>query len=82
MQPSPPANWILHRHSFEWGKRTYLMGVLNITPDSFSDGGEFSTASAALTQAQQIVAAGADIIDVGGQSTRPGAGENFPTRGT
>ena len=75
MQPSPPANWILHGHSFEWGKRTYLMGVLNITPDSFSDGGEFNTASAALTQAQQLVAAGADIIDVGGQSTRPGAGE-------
>ena len=59
--------------SFEWGKRTYLMGVVNVTPDSFSDGGEFSTPMAALAQAQKLVAAGADIIDIGGQSTRPGA---------
>jgi hypothetical protein len=42
------------------------MGVLNVTPDSFSDGGKFNTPAAALTQAQQLVAAGADIIDVGG----------------
>ncbi|KZL49840.1 dihydropteroate synthase [Nodularia spumigena CENA596] len=49
------------------------MGVLNITPDSFSDGGVFNNRSAALAQAQAMVAAGADIIDVGGQSTRPGA---------
>lgn len=58
---------------FDWGQRTYLMGVLNVTPDSFSDGGEFNTTAAALSQAQALVAAGADIIDVGGQSTRPGA---------
>jgi dihydropteroate synthase len=58
---------------FDWGQRTYLMGVLNVTPDSFSDGGEFNTTSAALAQAQALVAAGADIIDVGGQSTRPGS---------
>jgi dihydropteroate synthase len=58
---------------FTWGQRTYLMGVLNVTPDSFSDGGKFNTTSAALAQAQAMVAAGADIIDVGGQSTRPGA---------
>jgi dihydropteroate synthase len=49
------------------------MGVLNVTPDSFSDGGEFSTTTAAVAQAQALVASGADIIDVGGQSTRPGA---------
>jgi dihydropteroate synthase len=49
------------------------MGILNVTPDSFSDGGDFNTASTALAQAQAMVAAGADIIDVGGQSTRPGA---------
>lgn len=49
------------------------MGILNVTPDSFSDGGKFNTISAALTQAQAMVAAGADIIDIGGQSTRPGA---------
>ncbi|WP_141105954.1 dihydropteroate synthase [Nodularia sp. NIES-3585] len=58
---------------FVWGQRTYLMGVLNITPDSFSDGGVFNNSTAALAQAQAMVAAGADIIDVGGQSTRPGA---------
>ena len=58
---------------FAWGQRTYMMGILNFTPDSFSDGGKFNTTSAALTQAQAMVAAGADIIDIGGQSTRPGA---------
>ncbi|AFY54990.1 Dihydropteroate synthase [Rivularia sp. PCC 7116] len=59
--------------NFNWGTRTYLMGVLNVTPDSFSDGGEFNEPAAALNQAQALAAAGADIIDVGGQSTRPGA---------
>jgi len=49
------------------------MGVLNVTPDSFSDGGKFNTTTAALAQAQAMIAGGADIIDVGGQSTRPGA---------
>jgi dihydropteroate synthase len=49
------------------------MGVLNITPDSFSDGGEFFSADRALIRAQQMVAAGAAVIDVGGESTRPGA---------
>ena len=63
----------MRSHLFEWGRQTYLMGVLNVTPDSFSDGGEFNTPDAALAQAQQLVAAGADIIDLGGQSTRPGA---------
>lgn len=70
-----PATWIIRGHSFEWGQRTYLMGVLNVTPDSFSDGGKFNTPDAALAQAQHFVEAGADIIDVGGQSTRPGATE-------
>ena len=67
------SNLIIRGRCFEWGQRTYLMGILNVTPDSFSDGGEFNTTSAALVQAQALVAAGADIIDVGGQSTRPGA---------
>lgn len=62
---------------FEWGRRTYLMGVLNVTPDSFSDGGEFNAIATALAQAQALQAAGADIIDIGGQSTRPGA-EQIP----
>ena len=66
-------NLTIRDHCFTWGKRTYIMGILNITPDSFSDGGKFNTTSAALTQAEAMVSAGADIIDIGGQSTRPGA---------
>ena len=65
--------WEMRDFSFEWGKRTYLMGVVNITPDSFSDGGECAKPLEALAQAQKLVEAGADIIDIGGQSTRPGA---------
>ncbi|HLO49630.1 MAG TPA: dihydropteroate synthase [Kamptonema sp.] len=61
--------------SFEWCKRTYIMGVLNVTPDSFSDGGQFNTLESATAQAQQMVENGVDIIDIGGQSTRPGAEE-------
>ena len=59
--------------NFDWGNRTYLMGVLNVTPDSFSDGGQFQTVSAALDRSIQMVAAGVDIIDIGGESTKPGA---------
>ncbi|HUS12390.1 MAG TPA: dihydropteroate synthase [Pyrinomonadaceae bacterium] len=54
------------------GKRTLLMGVLNVTPDSFSDGGEFFSLDKALAHADRMIAEGADIIDVGGESTRPG----------
>lgn len=57
--------------TFSWGKRTYLMGVLNVTPDSFSDGGEFHNLNAALSQAKYLVESGADILDIGGESTRP-----------
>jgi dihydropteroate synthase len=64
---------IIRDRCFVWGQRTYLMGVLNVTPDSFSDGGLFNHRVGALAQARAMVAAGADIIDVGGQSTRPGA---------
>jgi dihydropteroate synthase len=53
-------------------ERTLIMGVLNVTPDSFSDGGEFFSLDSALAHAEQMVAEGADIIDVGGESTRPG----------
>lgn len=56
-----------------WGQRTYLMGVLNVTPDSFSDGGRFMTVEAAIAQAQAMVDGGADVLDVGGESTRPQA---------
>lgn len=53
--------------------RCNLMGILNVTPDSFSDGGQFDHQDAALAHVEEMVAAGADIIDVGGESTRPGA---------
>lgn len=54
------------------GKHTYVMGILNVTPDSFSDGGEFRELDAALFHVEEMVEEGADIIDVGGESTRPG----------
>ena len=54
------------------GQRTLIMGILNITPDSFSDGGQFFGFDSALAHAEQMIADGADIIDVGGESTRPG----------
>jgi dihydropteroate synthase len=73
---------MFHRRSFRWrlpartlvlGERTLLMGVLNVTPDSFSDGGLFLHADAAVAQAVALERAGADILDVGGESTRPGS---------
>ena len=59
--------------AFNWGKRTYIMGILNVTPDSFSDGGEFDTVETALDRAKEMINNGADIIDIGGESTRPNA---------
>ena len=53
--------------------RPLVMGVLNVTPDSFSDGGRFSTLDAAITQAESMIESGVDIIDIGGESTRPGS---------
>ena len=63
----------LPRRTLVLGKRTLVMGVLNITPDSFSDGGNFFSASAAVKRALEIEKAGAEILDVGGESTRPGS---------
>lgn len=60
-------------HRLVLGRRTLVMGVLNLTPDSFSDGNQFSTISNALAHAEGMMADGADIIDIGGESTRPGA---------
>jgi dihydropteroate synthase len=59
--------------TLELGRRTLVMGILNVTPDSFSDGGRFDDVPRAVDAALAMVAAGADIIDVGGESTRPGA---------
>lgn len=64
--------WYIAGLSLPIGKRTLVMGILNVTPDSFSDGGEFFALDKALDHAQQLIAEGADIIDVGGESTRPG----------
>jgi len=58
---------------FDFSKRTYVMGILNVTPDSFSDGGLFFDHSDAVRRALQMVEDGADIIDIGGESTRPGS---------
>lgn len=58
---------------YKLGERTYIMGILNVTPDSFSDGGKFNEIEAAVSQAKKLVEDGADIIDVGGESTRLGA---------
>jgi dihydropteroate synthase len=69
--------WILGDRPFAWGQRTYMMGILNVTPDSFSDGGLFQTIEAAVVQAQCLEKAGVDILDIGGQSTRPNA-EDLP----
>jgi dihydropteroate synthase len=63
----------IRNKQFDWGSRTYIMGILNVTPDSFSDGGDFITFETAIAQARRLIAAGADILDIGGQSTRPGA---------
>ncbi len=57
------------------GKRTLVMGILNVTPDSFSDGGRYTSIEAALTHARRMIEEGVDILDVGGESTRPGATE-------
>jgi len=58
---------------FELGKRTLIMGVVNVTPDSFSDGGKFLEADQAVAQGEALARAGADLLDVGGESSRPGA---------
>lgn len=57
---------------FDVDKHTYIMGILNVTPDSFSDGGKWNDEEAALKHTEEMIAEGADIIDIGGESTRPG----------
>lgn len=64
--------WHTSKRNFSLDK-TLVMGILNVTPDSFSDGGRFSTLDAALKQAEKMIAEGADILDIGGESTRPGS---------
>jgi dihydropteroate synthase len=67
-------DWQLAQRSLNYTRRTLVMGVLNVTPDSFSDGGQFSSTGGALARALEMLEEGADILDIGGESTRPGAG--------
>ena len=62
-------------YPFNWRSRTYLMGILNVTPDSFSDGGLYDDVNAAIVQATQMRNNGVDILDIGGQSTKPNAAD-------
>lgn len=64
---------ILGEYRLPLGQRTYVMGILNVTPDSFSDGGQYLDPGRAVARGLEMVAQGADLIDVGGESTRPGA---------
>lgn len=69
-----PVSWPLaHGRTLELQRKAVVMGVLNITPDSFSDGGCYANIDAALAQAQEMIKAGAAIIDIGGESTKPGS---------
>jgi dihydropteroate synthase len=63
---------------FRWGERTYIMGIINMSPDSFSGDGFGSDAGKAILQAERFIAEGADIIDIGGESTRPGSQPTAP----
>jgi len=65
--------WSLRTRSLELGPRTLIMGVLNVTPDSFSDGGEFFGCEAAVAHGLKLLGEGADILDIGAESTRPGS---------
>ena len=69
----PYFTWQLRTRTLPLGERTLLMGILNVTPDSFSDGGQFISIPAALNHALEMLDQGADILDLGGESTRPGA---------
>jgi len=65
------ATWRLRTRTLEFGRLPLLMGIVNVTPDSFSDGGKFSDANAAVKQALKLLDEGAGILDIGGESTRP-----------
>jgi dihydropteroate synthase len=71
--PERPERWMLGGKALELGLRTRVMGVVNVTPDSFSDGGRFLDAARAVEQGERLARDGADILDIGGESTRPGA---------
>ena len=72
-QPQRLTRWLCRDRSVEFRVTPLIMGILNLTPDSFSDGGRFNAPDAAIARALQMQRDGADIIDIGGESTRPGA---------
>lgn len=71
--PFEPITWELRSRSLTTSDHTLVMGILNVTPDSFSDGGRWADTGAAINRGREMAAIGADVIDVGGESTRPGA---------
>ena len=72
MATRPKFTWQLRTRRLSLGERTLVMGIVNVTPDSFSDGGQFTDSRSAVNHALSLLDEGADIIDVGGESTRPG----------
>jgi dihydropteroate synthase len=68
-----PATWICRDRAFDTRPRPLIMGIVNVTPDSFSDGGRYLDAEAAVAHAMRLLDDGADLLDIGGESTRPGA---------
>src|SRR5215475_3217423 len=76
----PVFTWNLGSRSLQLGKRTLVMGIVNVTPDLFSDGGHFLEPGSALAHARKILKEGADLVDIGGESSRPNAraGQNPP----
>jgi len=71
MMPARAMSWRLRTRTLQFGRRPLLMGIVNATPDSFSDGGQFFDPSAAVAHALRLLDDGADILDIGGESTRP-----------
>src|SRR5262245_39547585 len=69
--PARAASWRLRTRTLDFGRLPRLMGIVNVTPDSFSDGGKFLDAQAAVKHALVLLDDGADILDIGGESTRP-----------
>src|SRR5688572_4361197 len=69
----PLFSWRLRSRTLELGKRTLIMGVVNVTPDSFYDGGRHFSRAAAVEHGLKLLEEGADVLDIGGESTRPGA---------
>jgi dihydropteroate synthase len=78
----PVFEWNIGKRSLQLGKRTLIMGVVNVTPDSFSDGGLYFDHDRAVEHALRLLNEGADIVDVGGESTRPGAAVRIATDST